>query len=156
MLCAEVLAIGDELLSGETVDTNSSYLDAQLESWVAEVLESSPDEVARYRGGEQRLLGFLMGTLLGIVLATGIVHVASLDKSLMPWVVASQTIPVLAIAPMIIVVLASVGLTGLIPKAIISTFLSFFPVTVGMVKGLRAPDPINFDLMRTPVEGAKG
>ena len=73
----------------------------------------------------------------------------SLDKSLMPWVVASQTIPILAIAPMVIVVLASIGLTGLVPKAIISTYLSFFPVTVGMVKGLRSPDPINLDLMRT-------
>jgi NitT/TauT family transport system permease protein len=95
------------------------------------------------------LLGFALGTLLGIALATAIVHVPSLDKSLMPWVVASQTIPILAIAPMVIVVLASVGLTGLLPKAIISTYLSFFPVTVGMVKGLRAPDPINLDLMRT-------
>jgi NitT/TauT family transport system permease protein len=95
------------------------------------------------------LLGFALGTLLGIALATAIVHVASLDKSLMPWVVASQTIPILAIAPMVIVVLASVGLTGLLPKAIISTYLSFFPVTVGMVKGLRSPDPINLDLMRT-------
>lgn len=95
------------------------------------------------------LLGFAMGTLLGILLAVAIVHVRSLDRSLMPWVVASQTIPILAIAPMVIVVLASVGLTGLLPKAIISTYLSFFPVTVGMVKGLRSPDPINLDLMRT-------
>jgi len=95
------------------------------------------------------LLGFVLGTLLGICLAAGIVHVPSLDKSLMPWVVASQTIPILAIAPMVIVVLASIGLTGLLPKAIISTYLSFFPVTVGMVKGLRSPDPINLDLMRT-------
>ncbi len=95
------------------------------------------------------LLGFVLGTVLGILLATAIVHVRSLDRSLMPWVVASQTIPILAIAPMVIVVLASVGLTGLLPKAIISTYLSFFPVTVGMVKGLRSPDPINLDLMRT-------
>ena len=95
------------------------------------------------------LLGFVLGTLLGILLATAIVHVASLERSLMPWVVASQTIPILAIAPMVIVVLASVGLTGLLPKAIISTYLSFFPVTVGMVKGLRSPDPINLDLLRT-------
>ena len=95
------------------------------------------------------LLGFVLGTLLGILLAVAIVHVRSLDRSLMPWVVASQTIPILAIAPMVIVVLASVGLTGLLPKAIISTYLSFFPVTVGMVKGLRSPDPINLDLMRT-------
>jgi NitT/TauT family transport system permease protein len=95
------------------------------------------------------LLGFAMGTLLGILLSVAIVHVRSLDKSLMPWIVSSQTVPILAIAPMIIVVLAAIGLVGLIPKAIISTYLSFFPITVGMVKGLRSPDPINLDLMRT-------
>ena len=67
----------------------------------------------------------------------------------MPWIIASQTIPILAIAPMVIVVLASIGVKGLLPKAIISTYLSFFPVTVGMVKGLRSPDPILLDLMRT-------
>jgi NitT/TauT family transport system permease protein len=95
------------------------------------------------------LLGFLIGTGLGIALAVAIVHSRTLDRSLMPWIIASQTIPILAIAPMIIVVLAAVGLKGLIPKAIISTYLSFFPVTVGMVKGLRSPDPIHLDLMRT-------
>lgn len=95
------------------------------------------------------LLGFLMGTVLGVVLAVAIVHSRTLSRSLMPWVIASQTIPILAIAPMVIVVLASVGLTGLFPKSIISTYLSFFPVTVGMVKGLRSPDPIHLDLMRT-------
>jgi NitT/TauT family transport system permease protein len=95
------------------------------------------------------LLGFAMGTVLGIGLATLVVHVRSLDRSLMPWIVSSQTVPILAIAPMIIVVLAAIGLTGILPKALISTYLSFFPVTVGMVKGLRSPDPIHLDLMRT-------
>jgi NitT/TauT family transport system permease protein len=95
------------------------------------------------------LLGFVMGTILGVLIAIAIVHVPSLDKSLMPWIVSSQTIPILAIAPMIIVVLASIGMTGVLPKAIISTYLSFFPVTVGMVKGFRSPDPIHLDLMRT-------
>jgi NitT/TauT family transport system permease protein len=95
------------------------------------------------------LLGFLIGSLLGILIAVGIVHVRSLDKSLMPWIIASQTIPILAIAPMIIVVLGAIGLKGLIPKAIISTYLCFFPVTIGMVKGLRAPDHLQLDLMRT-------
>ncbi len=95
------------------------------------------------------LLGFVMGTLLGMLLAVGIVHVQALDKSLMPWVIASQTIPILAIAPMIIVVLGAIGLTGLVPKSIISMYLCFFPVTIGMVKGLRSPDPLQLDLMRT-------
>ncbi len=95
------------------------------------------------------LVGFVIGTLLGIGLAILIVHVPSLDRSLMPWIVSSQTIPILAIAPMVIVVCAAVGVVGLLPKAAISTYLSFFPVTVGMVKGLRSPDPIHLDLMRT-------
>lgn len=95
------------------------------------------------------LLGFLMGTVLGILLATVIVHVISMEKSLMPWVITSQTIPILAIAPMVILVLDAVGVRGLLPKALISTYLSFFPITVGMVKGLRSPDKMNLDLMRT-------
>jgi len=95
------------------------------------------------------LVGFVLGTFLGILLAIGIIHLKSLEKSLMPWIISSQTIPILAIAPMVIVVLAAIRVTGLIPKAFISTYLSFFPVTVGMVKGFRSPEPIHLDLMRT-------
>ncbi len=95
------------------------------------------------------LLGFAIGTGLGILLAVGIVHNRAMDLSVMPWAIASQTIPILAIAPMIIVVLNSVGLQGLVPKAIISAYLSFFPVVVGMVKGLRSPDAMQLDLLRT-------
>jgi NitT/TauT family transport system permease protein len=94
-------------------------------------------------------LGFALGTLLGIVIAVGIIHIKALDRSLMPWIIASQTVPILAIAPMVIVVLGSISITGLIPKALISTYLSFFPVTVGMVKGLRSPEVMHLDLMRT-------
>jgi NitT/TauT family transport system permease protein len=95
------------------------------------------------------LLGFVFGAILGMVLAAGIVHVRTLDRSLMPWIIASQTVPILAIAPMIIVILGSIGMIGLVPKAIISMYLCFFPVTIGMVKGLRSPDPLQLDLMRT-------
>ena len=95
------------------------------------------------------LLGFAIGTLLGIALAVGIVHNRAMNKSVMPWVITSQTIPILAIAPMIIVVLNAIGLSGLLPKALISTYLSFFPVVVGMVKGLRAPETAQLDLMYT-------
>ena len=58
----------------------------------------------------------------------------------MPWIIASQTIPILAIAPMIIIILNAFGLSGLLPKALISTYLRFFPIAVGMVKGLRSPE----------------
>ena len=95
------------------------------------------------------LLGFLIGTSLGILLAIGIVHNNAMNMSVMPWAIASQTIPILAIAPMIIVVLNSIGVQGLLPKAIISSYLCFFPVVVGMVKGLRSPDKIDSDLLHT-------
>jgi NitT/TauT family transport system permease protein len=95
------------------------------------------------------VVGFFMGTILGVVLAVAIVHVRTLNKSLMPWIIASQTIPILAVAPMIIVALGSIGFVGLLPKSIISTYLCFFPVTIGMVKGLTSPDHMLIDLMRT-------
>ncbi|WP_324751524.1 ABC transporter permease [Roseovarius sp. Pro17] len=95
------------------------------------------------------ILGFALGTALGIALAVGIVHNRTMDMSVMPWVIASQTVPIIAIAPMIIVVLNAVGISGLLPKAMISMYLSFFPVVVGMVKGLRSPDAMQLDQMRT-------
>ena len=95
------------------------------------------------------LLGFAIGTGLGILLAVGIVHNRAMDLSVMPWAIASQTIPILAIAPMVIVVLNSIGIQGLVPKAIISAYLSFFPVVVGMVAGLRSPDGMQLDQMKT-------
>lgn len=95
------------------------------------------------------LLGFAMGTALGVSLSVGIVYNRTMDMSVMPWVIASQTIPILAIAPMIIVVLNAIGISGLLPKAVISMYLSFFPVVVGMVKGLRSPDHMMVDQMKT-------
>jgi NitT/TauT family transport system permease protein len=95
------------------------------------------------------LLGFALGTGLGVLLAVLIVHNRAMDLSLMPWLIASQTIPILAIAPMLIVVLNAIGISGLLPKALISAYLSFFPVAVGMVKGLRSPDRLEFDLLHT-------
>ncbi|MDP1732139.1 MAG: ABC transporter permease [Devosia sp.] len=110
------------------------------------------------------LLGFVLGTALGILLAVLIVHNRATDRSLMPWIIASQTIPILAIAPMIVIISYNV-LTGknplaemlhldadaarLVSKALISTYLSFFPVVVGMVKGFRSPEQIQLDLMHT-------
>lgn len=95
------------------------------------------------------LLGFGLGALLGIALALMIVHSAVLEKSLLPWIICSQMVPILALAPIFIVVLGAIGLQGLLPKSIISAYLSFFPITIGMVKGFTAPDPMQVDLMRT-------
>lgn len=95
------------------------------------------------------LAGFVLGTISGILLAVGIVHSRTLQASLMPWIVASQTIPILAIAPIVVVVMGSFGILGLLPKAVISAYLCFFPVAIGMVKGLTSPDPLQRDLLRT-------
>ena len=99
--------------------------------------------------GETTLVGFGLGTALGLVLAVLIVHSRTLDRALLPWIVASQTVPVLAIAPIVLVILGSLGLEGLAPKAVIAMYLSFFPVTVAMVQGLRSPQVIETEMMHT-------
>jgi NitT/TauT family transport system permease protein len=97
----------------------------------------------------ETIYGFALGTGLGILLAIGIVYNRATAMSVMPWIITSQTIPILALAPMIIVALGSAGFNGLVPIAIISMYLSFFPVVVGMVKGLKSPEQLEIDQMKT-------
>jgi NitT/TauT family transport system permease protein len=80
-------------------------------------------------------------TLSGLLLASVI--------GLLPWLVASQTVPIIAIAPMLAVLLGQYGVEGWIPKAIIAAYIAFFPIAIGVSKGLRSPDPIQVDLMKT-------
>jgi NitT/TauT family transport system permease protein len=94
-------------------------------------------------------LGFVIGSLFGILLAIPIIHLRVMEKSLMPWIICSQMVPILAVAPIVIVVLGAIGIHGLVPKSIISAYLCFFPVTIGMVKGLTSADRYEHDLMRT-------
>jgi len=98
---------------------------------------------------ESTLWGFVMGTALGLILSVCIVHSRTLDRALLPWIVASQTIPVLAIAPIVLVILGSLGFSGVAPKAVIAMYLCFFPVTVAMVQGLRSPQVIETEMMHT-------
>jgi len=98
---------------------------------------------------ESTLWGFVLGTLLGLVLAVLIVHSRTLDRALLPWIVASQTVPVLAIAPIVLVILGSLGFSGVAPKAVIAMYLCFFPVTVAMVQGLRSPQKIETEMLHT-------
>ena len=98
---------------------------------------------------ESTLVGFVMGTALGLLLSIAIVHSRTLDRALLPWIVASQSVPVLAIAPIVLVILGSIGLTGVAPKAVIAMYLSFFPVTVAMVQGLRSPQVIETEMLHT-------
>jgi len=98
---------------------------------------------------ESTLWGFVMGTALGLFLSVCIVHSRTLDRALLPWIVASQTVPVLAIAPIVLVILGSLGFAGVAPKAVIAMYLCFFPVTVAMVQGLRSPQRIETEMMHT-------
>jgi NitT/TauT family transport system permease protein len=93
--------------------------------------------------------GFALGVLFGLILAICIVHSPTLDKALLPWIVASQTVPVLAIAPIVLIVLGSFGITGLLPKATIAMYLCFFPVTIAAVQGLRGPQRLEMELVYT-------
>jgi NitT/TauT family transport system permease protein len=99
---------------------------------------------------QSTLWGFVLGTTLGILGAVAIVYSRTARMSLMPWAIISQTIPIVALAPMIIVVSSQLGVEGRgLPKAIISAYLCYFPVLVGMVKGLRAPEVAQLDLLKT-------
>jgi NitT/TauT family transport system permease protein len=98
---------------------------------------------------QSTLVGFIFGTLFGVLLAAAIVHSRTLDRALLPWIVASQTVPVLAIAPIVLVILGTLGFSGVAPKAAIAMYLCFFPVTVAMVQGLRSPQRIETELMHT-------
>jgi NitT/TauT family transport system permease protein len=107
---------------------------------------------------ESTLYGFVLGILLGVGLAVAIVYFRVMEMGVMPWAIISQTIPIVALAPMIVVLSNAMGIEAReVPKAIISAYLSFFPVLVGMVKGLRSPDAMQLDLMRTwNASGAQG
>ena len=96
------------------------------------------------------MAGFGLGILLGVGLAMAIVRYRVMDGSVMPWAIISQTIPIVALAPMILTLSNSMGIDGKeVPKAIISAYLSFFPVFVSMIKGLRSPDQMQLDLLKT-------
>lgn len=99
---------------------------------------------------QSTLWGFALGTSLGILGAVAIVYSRVADMSFMPWAIISQTIPIVALAPMIIVLSNQLGISGRgVPKAVISAYLCYFPVLVSMVKGLRSPSPSELDLLKT-------
>ncbi len=93
--------------------------------------------------------GFLLGSVLGFVLALIFTHVRLLERGMMPYVIGSQTVPILAIAPMVVVGLGAMGAPGWVAKAVVAAYLTFFPVTIGMLRGLRAAPIQAVELMRS-------
>jgi NitT/TauT family transport system permease protein len=93
----------------------------------------------------EALLGFIVGTVTGILLATAFVHFRVVERAFVPYVIATQTIPIVALAPIIVV---SVG-RGTVSVVLIAAYLTFFPVTIAEMRGLRSPDPRALELMRS-------
>jgi NitT/TauT family transport system permease protein len=103
---------------------------------------------------KEAAIGFAIGATIGFLLGAFIARFAVLQRGVMPYVVASQTIPILAIAPIVVVGLGSVSIAGWTPTdwmrvAVIAAYLTFFPVTVNTVRGLRSADPAAVELMQS-------
>ena len=93
-----------------------------------------------------------LGGAVGILLAVLFVLFRPLERALLPWTIASQTVPIIALVPVLLLILGNVGITiqtSLLPTAIIGAYIAFFPVVVGTVKGLRSVDPLALDLMKS-------
>jgi NitT/TauT family transport system permease protein len=111
----------------------------------------SSDNLGQYLLGaalytwREAAIGFVLGAILGLALATIFVHVRLLERALVPYVIASQTIPIIALAPLIVFAVGQ----GILAVVIIATYLTFFPVTIAMIRGLRSVDPRAIELMRS-------
>lgn len=97
--------------------------------------------------------GFLVGGVLGFGIGVWFVRSRLAEKAFMPYVVASQTVPILAIAPMVVVLGLSLNIPGWISVSTIAAYLTFFPVAINTLRGLRSPDPNGLELMRSYAAG---
>jgi NitT/TauT family transport system permease protein len=93
----------------------------------------------------EAVLGFAFGAVLGFALAVIFAHSRLLERGLMPFVVASQTVPILAIAPMVVVWLKA----GWLSVAVIAAYLTFFPVTINTLRGLVSVPATALELMQS-------
>jgi NitT/TauT family transport system permease protein len=103
--------------------------------------------------GKEALVGFVLGGLIGFGLAVLLAHSKVLRRGLLPYIVISQTVPILAVAPMVVVGLGSKGVEPWIAVSVIAAYLTFFPVAVNTLRGLLSPDPRSLELMRSYAAG---
>lgn len=132
-----------------TNDLNLPHLQSIFESLVQPARRNGELLLVRILSGtalftwSEALIGFTSGAILGFVLGTLFAHSRLLERGLLPYVVASQTVPILAIAPMVIIWLGA----GPGAVAVISAYLTFFPVTINTLRGLTSPNPVALELM---------
>jgi NitT/TauT family transport system permease protein len=103
---------------------------------------------------KEAAVGFALGALIGFLLAVVLVHSTLLVRGFLPYIVASQTIPILAIAPMVVVWLGGRGLPGWFSVSVIAAYLTFFPVAINALRGLQSADPRAHELMDSYAAGA--
>ena len=136
-------------------DLNLPHWFSILGALAAPVQRNQEASLAQFLAGaafytwREAAIGFVVGALLGLILATIFVHSRLLERAFVPYVVASQTIPIVALAPMIVYAFGP-NVTSVV---VIASYLTFFPVTIAMIRGLRAPDPRALELMRSYAAG---
>src|SRR5438876_6739154 len=103
--------------------------------------------------GKEALAGFALGAVIGLLLAVVLAHSTVLRRGFRPYIVVSQTVPILAIAPMVVVGLGTKGVKPWVAVAVIAAYLTFFPVAVNALRGLLSPDPRSLELLRSYAAG---
>jgi NitT/TauT family transport system permease protein len=101
----------------------------------------------------EAVVGFVLGAAIGFSIGVVLAHSRLLQRGFLPYLVGSQTIPILAIAPMVVVWLGGNGAPAWVSVAVISAYLTFFPVAINTLRGLLSVDPRAIDLMRSYAAG---
>jgi NitT/TauT family transport system permease protein len=102
---------------------------------------------------KEALLGFVLGGVIGFVLAVLLAHSRIIRRGVLPYIVVSQTVPILAVAPMVVVGLGTKGVQPWVAVSVIAAYLTFFPVAMNTLRGLLSPEPRDLELMRSYAAG---
>src|SRR5438067_2719081 len=98
---------------------------------------------------KESIVGLAIGGVVGFAIAVVLSQSRLVERGFIPYIVASQTIPLLAIAPMVVVGLGTKGVTDWVAVAVLAAYLTFFPVTINTLRGLQAADPRAVELMHS-------
>ena len=135
-------------------DTTMPHIHDILNAFRQPVTEGGPALIhplldAAWFTAKEAFAGFVLGAVIGFGLAVLLVHSRLLERGLLPYIVASQTVPILAVAPMVVIGLGSKGVEGWKAVAILAAYLTFFPVAINALRGLQSADPRAFELMES-------
>ncbi len=125
-----------------------------IQSWllpspveVVQALGDTPRLIFRHAAvtAQEAIIGFAVAIVVGVTLAAAVTSSRAIERAVYPYVIASQAIPVIAIAPVLVVWFGF----GLLPKAVVIVLITFFPIAINTVDGLRNVDPEMTTLMRS-------